>query len=559
MMTRWIRRSSTCLRVGAWWVMLSLWPMAAWAGDNAIESVSAARVGRDVRITVMLRDAPLALPDGFATNDPPRIVLDFAATANASGKRSLPVGLDGVLRLRLADTGDMTRLVLELAAPRLYRVALEGKVVLVTVQEAAEVNAATARPPPVPAAPGRLSFNFQDVPVRAALQAIADVAGLNLVVSDSVGGNLTLRLRELPWEQALEVILQARRLARRQRDGVLWVAPLEELLEGERQALEQQAQIAELAPLQSHVFQLNYLKAESFRQVFGLDAPVPGVHASAERSTRVLSRRGSAMIEPRSNQLFVTDTAERIEAIGQLIARTDVAARQVLIEARLVEANDGFARNLGARLQFLDQRNNKLDSDLAAAPVGGVAPASLALSLFSSSAKRLLNVELSALEAEGRGRIVSHPRLVTEDRHGAVIEQGIELPYEVATSSGATSITFKKANLRLEVTPQITPDGKVVLEVDVSKDSKGEATRAGFAINTQHVKTRVTVDDGGTVVLGGIYQQAERDDVTQVPLLGRLPVFGHLFRTRGRENGRTELLVFITPSIVADAMAADGG
>lgn len=503
-----------------------------------------------------LRAPPGRIPESFATQSPARIVLDFTGTANATGRRVQQVELGSVERLRLADTGELTRLVLELAQPRPYRVRVDGNVVSLLVHDGDAAPAAW----PQDKGDDTLSFHFQDVPVRSALQVIADVAGLNLVASDSVAGNLTLRLRQVRWQQALDVILQAKGLAMQERDGVLWIAPGEELLSAQRAALEQHEKIAELAPLQSHVFQLNYLKAESFRQVFGLDAgrAASVLDAGGERSRqpgRVLSRRGSAMIEPRTNQLFVTDTAERIEAIRKLIAHTDVAARQVLIEARLVEANDGFARSLGARLAYGDQRGNAAGSDLPAASLGGVAPSTLALGLFSSSAKRLLNIELSALESSGGGRIVSNPRLVTEDRHGAVIEQGIELPYEVATSSGATAITFKKANLRLEVTPQITPDGKVALEVDVSKDSKGESTRAGFAINTQHVKTRVTVDDGGTVVLGGIYQQAERDDVTQVPLLGRMPLFGPLFRMRGRENGRTELLVFITPTIVADSAA----
>ncbi len=438
----------------------------------------------------------------------------------------------------------------------------------------------------------KLSFNFQNVEVRAALQAIADISGLNIITSDSVTGNLTLRLRDVPWDQALDVVLQAKGLDMRKNGNVLWIAPKEELLTKEKLELEQRAQIADLEPLRSEIFQLNYQKAESFRTVFGLDANGGAAGGGAENRNRVLSKRGSAIIDPRTNQLFVTDIASKIEDIRKLILKTDVASKQVLIEARLVEANDGFSRNLGAKLGFNDMRalrggnqgygiggNNRIaiggnltgigqdtlqtpdngDAytnttmvNLPAAAIGGINPTSIAFSLFSSADNRFLNLELSALEAEGKGKIISSPRVVTEDKQIAVIEQGIELPYQVATSSGATSITFKKANLRLEVTPQITPDGNVVLDVDVNKDSKGEETRAGPAINTQHVKTKVMVENGGTVVLGGIYQQTERNNEQKVPLLGDVPVLGYLFKSTGRESTKTELLVFITPKIVAD-------
>jgi len=438
----------------------------------------------------------------------------------------------------------------------------------------------------------KISFDFQNIEVRAALQAVADISGLNIIASDSVAGSLTLRLKDVPWDQALDVILQSKGLDMRKNGTVIWIAPKEELLTKEKLELEQRAQISDLEPLKSEIFQLNYQKAESFRTVFGLDA---GGGATGNDRNRVLSKRGSAIIDPRTNQLFVTDIASKIEDIRMLIQKTDVASKQVLIEARLVEANDGFSRNLGAKIGFGDMRgvrggdagygiggNNRVaiggnltgvgqvtgqtpdngDAytnttmvNLPAAAIGGISPSSLAFTLFSSADNRFLNLELSALEADGKGKIISSPRVVTEDKMVAVIEQGIELPYQVASSSGATSIEFKKANLRLEVIPQITPDGNVVLEVDVSKDSKGEETRAGFAINTQHVKTKVMVENGGTVVLGGIYQQTERTNVSKVPLLGDVPVLGYLFKTQGRENTKTELLVFITPKIVADRAA----
>ncbi|MES2118751.1 MAG: type IV pilus secretin PilQ, partial [Pseudomonadota bacterium] len=319
----------------------------------------------------------------------------------------------------------------------------------------------------------KLSFNFQNVEVRAALQAIADISGLNIITSDSVSGNLTLRLKEVPWDQALDVVLQAKGLDMRKNGSVLWIAPKEELLTKEKLELEQRAQIADLEPLKSEIFQLNYQKAEAFKTVFGLEG-------GSDSKNRMLSKRGSAIIEPRTNQLFVTDIASKLDDIRKLIAKTDIATKQVLIEARIVEASDTFTRNLGAKLGFADLRTlrggdsgyqigtsntrvaiggnitgigqvtgqtpdkgdgytNSQLINLPAANINGVSAGNLAVSLFSSAANRFLNLELSALEADGTGKIISSPRVITADKAIALIEQGIELPYQVATSSGATS------------------------------------------------------------------------------------------------------------------------
>jgi len=439
----------------------------------------------------------------------------------------------------------------------------------------------------------KITFNFQNVEVRAALQAIADISGLNIITSESVSGNLTMHLKEVPWDQALNAILQAKGLDMRKDGNVLWIAPKEELLTKEKLELEQRALIADLEPLKSEIFQLNYQKVEAFLTVFGLSST--GAAAANNTQNRVLSKRGSAIVDARTNQLFVTDIGSKLEDIRKLIAKVDVPSRQVLIEARLVEANDGFSRNLGAKLGFADLRGfrggdagyqvsgnervaiggnlqgvgqitgqtpdsgngwtNSQMINLPAQAINGAPAATLAASLFSAAANRFLNLELSALEADGKGKIISSPRVVTEDKHAAVIEQGVELPYLEASSSGSTSVSFKKANLRLEVTPQITPDGNVVLEVNVAKDSKGDETRAGFAINTQHVQTKVMVENGGTVVLGGIYTQSETNNVSKVPLLGDLPIVGYLFKTTARSNTKTELLVFITPKIIAERVS----
>jgi type IV pilus assembly protein PilQ len=435
----------------------------------------------------------------------------------------------------------------------------------------------------------RLSLNFQNVEVRAVLQVIADFTGLNIITSDTVSGNLTLRLKDVPWDQALDIVMQAKGLDMRKNGSVLWIAPKDELLTKEKLELEQRAQIAELEPLKTEVFQLNYQKAESFKQVFGLESG--GAGADGKKS--ILSKRGGAVIDPRTNQLFVTDIASKLEEIRKLVQKTDIASKQVLIEARIVEADDKFSRNLGAKLGFADLRtmrggdagyeisgNNRFAFtgnylgvgeqtgqakvtdqsyvpntqfvNLPAAGINGANPGSLAISLFSAAANRFLNLELSALEADGKGKIISSPRVVTADQLKALIEQGTELPYQVATSSGATSVQFRKANLKLEVTPQITPDGNIILDVDVNKDSVGVETRAGFAIDTKHVKTQVLVENGGTVVLGGIFQQIERTSDTKVPLLGDIPVVGHLFKSTGRTQDKTELLIFITPKVVAE-------
>ncbi|MEN9865868.1 MAG: hypothetical protein RL748_1458 [Pseudomonadota bacterium] len=435
----------------------------------------------------------------------------------------------------------------------------------------------------------KLTLSFQSIDVRSVLQVIAEFSGLNIITSDTVGGTVTLRLKDVPWDQALDIVMQARGLDMRKNGTVLWIAPKDELLTKEKLELEQRAQIADLEPLKSEIFQLNYQKAESFKLVFGLDGT--GSSSGGDSKNRILSKRGSAIIEPRTNQLFVTDIASKLEDIRKLIQRTDVASRQVLIEARIVIANDTFSKNLGAKLGFNDDRNRKggdagyqisganrvlvsgnitgagegtgqvartetsfNNSQFLSLPAAANAP-SIGISLFNAAANRFLNLELSALEADDKGKVISSPRVVTADKVQAVIEQGEELPYEVSTSSGATSIFFRKASLRLEVTPQITPDGNVILDVDVTNDSVGRATRAGFGINTKHVKTQVLVDNGGTVVLGGIFEQNEKSTVNQVPFFGNLPVVGNLFKNTAKSDAKTELLVFITPKVLSDRLA----
>ena len=459
----------------------------------------------------------------------------------------------------------------------------------------------------------RLSLNFQNVDVRALLQVMADFTNLNIVTSDTVQGKLTLRLKDVPWDQALDIIMQSRGLDMRKNGNVVMIAPREELATKEKLTLESKQQIAEIEPLRTETFTLNYQTAEKIRDML------------TDEKQSVLSKRGSALADIRSNKLFVMDTPSRLDEVRQMIAQIDIPVRQVLIEARIVEADDRFSRNLGTKLGYYDRRStmyrtvsrpnpvtgeaeaynvpvygpgSKLgrvgygtisgnlsgSADLSAQlggeesgaavglgkatdlantnffsfPAGGINgtnPASLAISLFGSSLSRFINLELSALEADQRGKVVSSPRVLTSSQRPAVIEQGTELPYQSATSSGATSVSFRKANLRLEVTPQITPEGNVILDVDVSRDAVGQLTNAGYAIDTRHVKTQVLVEDGGTVVIGGIYEQYERNRTDKVPLLGDIPILGYLFRSTSRSNDRTELLVFLTPRIVTDKLA----
>ncbi len=460
-----------------------------------------------------------------------------------------------------------------------------------------EVRPAKVDPNKLTQGPGyqgeKLSLNFQNIEVRALLQVIADFTNFNVVTSDTVTGNVTLRLKDVPWDQALDIILQSKGLGVRKTGNVLWVAPKEELNAKEQVELEAKKKIAELEPLRTQSFQLNYTRAEDVAK--GLTGQTSGQGSANAQATRILSARGSVIFEQRTNQLFVTDIPTKLEEVQQMIAKIDVPVRQVLIEARIVEADDKFGRALGVKLGATDLRglqggvpgyslggNNYAvvggnyngvgaetrqgqayaysDSQFVNLPANvsqlGANAATFALSLFSATANRFLNLELSALEAEGKGKIVSSPRVITADQSKAVISQGEELPYLVATSSGATSVQFREATLKLEVLPQITPDGNVILEVDVHKDSVGRSTSSGFAIDKKAVKTQVLVENGGTVVLGGIFTQTDRDEVNKVPLLGDIPYVGNLFKNKQRISNRTELLIFITPKIVTDRAAA---
>jgi len=415
----------------------------------------------------------------------------------------------------------------------------------------------------------KISLNFQHIEMRALLQVIADFTQINIIASDAVSGATTVRLINVPWDQALDIVLQSKGMSARRQGNVIWVAPQDEWLQREKQALENQNTLQALAPLDNAVMTLKYAKAGDVAQRL---AP------SGLGGARWLSGRGVLLAEPRTNQLFISDVPAHTQVIQAMIAKLDVPVRQVMIEARIVEADDQFGKSLGVRLGGGFAAPLSLQGKPLTATVGGTvnpssagvvggnmvnlpagaagqtlnAPASVAVSLFNAAADHFLNLEISALEADGKGKVVSSPRVVTADQTKALIEQGTELPYQLATASGATAVSFRKANLKLEVTPQITPEGSWIWGVYVNKDSVGTLTPSGYSINTKHVKTQVLVENGGTVVIGGIFEQSDKDDEARVPTLGELPVLGWLFKNQQRVSRKTELLVFITPRVIAD-------
>lgn len=698
---------------------------ASAMAQNAIQSIDSTQQAGSEVVRIELAEPLAAVPVGFTIQTPPRIAIDLPGVTNALGKSSIEMNQGNLRSVNVAQSGERTRLVLNLKKASNYRAELQGKVLLVVIDSAAPpaanpgaaaATAAAAQPPvhfaeslnrnpvalkdidfrrgadgagrvivelpnnqvgvdirqqgqslvveflrstlpdnlrrrldttdfgtPVQSVtttqsgdrvrmvveprglwehsayqsdnqfvlevrpqkvdpnkltqgPGyageKLSLNFQNIEVRALLQVIADFTNFNVVTSDTVTGNVTLRLKDVPWDQALDIILQAKGLGLRKSGNVILIAPKDELNAKEKVDLEAKQQIAALEPVRTQAFQLNYAKVADVAT--GLTGQSSG-QGGGGTSSRILSPRGSVIFETRTNQLFVSDIPSKLQEIQEMIAKIDVAVRQVLIESRIVIADDTFGRSLGVKLGATDLRGARggvsgynvggsnyvgvggnlnavgsqtgqtttgaafSDSTFVNLPAVGqnnFDAATLALSLFSAGANRFLNLEISALEADGKGKVVSSPRVITADQQKALIEQGEELPYQVATSSGATSLQFRKANLKLEVTPQITPEGNVILDVDVTKDSVGRATAAGFAINTKHVRTQVLVENGGTVVIGGIFEQNDREDVTKVPLLGDIPYLGNLFKTKTKTSAKTEMLIFLTPKVVTDRTAA---
>jgi type IV pilus assembly protein PilQ len=722
-------------------------PAIALAEISILGVTSTQQAGADV-VRIELSEPLAAVPNGFSVQTPPRVAIDLPGVANGVGKSVIDINQGNLRSVAIAQSGERTRLVLNLRQPANYRTELQGKALVVVLDNASAPSVAATnsdalhfatpqntdrlplrdidfrrgadgagrvivslastqvgvdirqqgqtlvveflrsslpetlrrrldvadfgtpiqsvstfqsgdrvrmviepkgnwehsayqsdnqfvlevrpiKPDPNKLTQGagfsgeKLSLNFQNIEVRALLQVIADFTNFNVVTSDTVTGSVTLRLKDVPWDQALDIIMQSKGLGVRKNGNVLWIAPKDELAAKEQLELESRKKLAELEPVRTQSFQLNYARADevarglSGQTSAGQGAAGSGAGSSAGGSSssgstgggsnqaqRILSPRGSAIFELRTNQLFVTDIPSKLEEVQVLIGKIDIPVRQVLIEARIVEANDTFGRALGIKLGASDLRgirggipgyslsngnyvtvggntagvaNQTLQTGLTGTAAqaaayansnfvslpantissvfGGQSLPAFALSLFSPAANRFLNLELSALEAEGKGKIISSPRVITADQTKAIIEQGTELPYQVATSSGATSIQFRKANLKLEVKPQITPEGSVIMVLDINKDSVGQSTPQGFAIDTKHVQTEVLVENGGTVVIGGIFTQTDSNEVNKVPLLGDVPYVGALFRNTTKTSTKTELLIFITPKIVTDRAA----
>ena len=426
----------------------------------------------------------------------------------------------------------------------------------------------------------RLSLNFQDIEVRAVLQIIADFTGLNLVASDTVTGRITLRLQNVPWDQALTLVLKTKGLDKRQEGNVLMVAPAAEIAERERQELESKKQVQELAPLQTEHIRIRYARAKDLFKLFSPAGGGKGAAGAAPSGTgSLLSSRGQVIVDDRTNSLLVTETAQKLEEFRRIVKLLDVPIRQVLIEARIVIANSDFEKQLGISWggKFMDTINSgKLlegggsMTTITGAPTATVEfPDALAVDLgvggptgsFAigyTGSDVLINMELSALESQGRGEVVSQPKVITGDKQQATIKSGTEIPYQESAANGETTISFKEAVLKLDVTPSITPDDRVILDLVINQDSVGENVSTGTgtvpSIDTNAIKTQVLVGNGETVVLGGVFKSTDINTVDKVPFLGDLPYVGRLFKREATSRTKQELLIFITPRILADTL-----
>ncbi len=702
----------------------------AWAqgaAKNSVESINFSSIqGGKILVKVGLKEPLKALPQSFAVTNPARIAIDLPDTTSALARNQVEAGEGDLKSVSVVQTANRTRLVMNLARSLTYTAALEGNLLVVTIDAsqapAAATPSATERPgqaamaavfaetppgavrqnirdvdfrrgnagegrvivdlssantgidirmqgrtvvvdfintsmpknlirrldvgdfgtpvrfvdsfeqggsarmvieprgiweysayqtdtqfilevKPVKEDPNKLvqssnpgyageklSLNFQNVEVRAVLQVIADFTGLNIITSDTVGGNLTLRLKDVPWDQALDIILQSKGLSKRKNGNVVLIAPTDELAAKEKLALEANAQISDLEPVRTESFALSYAKADDLKKLL------------SDKDQRILSKRGSATVDERTNTLFVQDTGARLEEARRLIQQLDVPVRQVMIEARIVIADDKWGRQLGARFGTqsafnsgsrnygvsgslvdtvsplsnnpISRGSSQLASPVAPVagpglglPIGGQpeqlnvnlpvagAAGQLALSILNLGSGNLVNIELSALEADNRGKVVSSPRVITADKKKAIISQGEQIPYQTAAASGATTIAFRDAVLELSVTPRITPDDKIIMDLEVKKDSVGSRIVQGTpSIDTKRVNTQVLCDNGDTIVLGGIFEQTTRTTVEKVPFLGDIPVVGYLFKRTSRQDDKTELLIFVTPKIVKDTL-----
>jgi len=557
------------------------------AVDRSIESIDFRRTeGGAGRLIVELSDVGTAVDVRRTGN---QVILSFAGT---DLPKSLMKRLDvmdfatPVTTIDAMRIGGDTRIVMSATGNFAELAYQSDSVFSVEVQPVVEDQKKEVAPPlfsPDRVYEGeRLTLNFQDIETRAVLQLLADVSGRNIVVSDTVQGNVTLRLQGVPWDQALDIVLATKGLDMRQNGNVIIVAPAEEISARELADLESRKEISELEPLVAEYVQVNYAKASDLADLI----------AGGSGGTALLSERGSAGIDDRTNTLLLQDTIERIATIRKLVATLDIPVRQVLIESRIVIVNDDFSRDLGIRWgativkesgdglitttgratgtnSIVNDAADNINAGGSPFPVGIpdlddrfnvnlpiASPAgSIALAILDDD--YLIDLELSALQAEGRGEVISSPRVITANQKEATIKQGVEIPYQESSSSGATTTQFKEAVLSLTVTPQITPDDRIIMDLHVTKDSVGEnvtTERGGSvpSIDTRSIETQVLVNNGQTVVLGGIYETDQRETITKVPYLGDIPFLGVLFRSTRVQSQKSELLIFVTPKILKE-------
>lgn len=485
------------------------------------------RTGTDVRITF----PNATLPEGLQRR---LDVIDFAT----------PVHFIDAL-----PEGDGSSIIIEAQGSYDYLAYQADNKLVLDFNPVSEADAEKRRKEKFPYSGEKLSLNFQDIEVRSVLQLIADFTNLNLVASDTVDGRITLRLQNVPWDQALDLILKTKGLDKRQIGNVLMVAPADEMANRERLELENSRQVAELAPLRTEFIQVNYAKAVDMAALM-----------SAEQG--LLSSRGSISVDERTNTLLVQDTAAKMDAIRSALTYLDIPVRQVQIEARIVIVTADFNKELGIRWGgSFDGSIGNTEGTVSGGGLGdiavdlGVSGATSAFQVGFVNGDATLDLTLSALESEGFGEVISQPKLVTADGQTARIEAGTEIPYQEASSSGATTVSFKDAVLSLEVTPQITPDDRIIMDLKVNKDSVGTLFLGIPSIDTNEIQTQVLVENGETIVLGGVYERETIEVVSKTPFLGDIPVLGALFKRTEKKDEKTELLIFITPKLIKDTVA----
>ncbi len=549
----------------------------------------------EARIVTTLSDAQAGINIRQQANG---VVVDFIGTELPKAlQRRLDVSDFGT-PVQIVETyalGDNTRMVIQPKGGWEYSAYQTDNSFIVEVKQSDDAQKKTADGK-VKYVGEKLSLNFQNVEVRSVLQVIADFTGLNIIASDTVTGNLTLRLKDVPWDQALDLIMQTKALDKRQNGNVIWIAPKDELLTKEKLEFEARSAVADLEPLTTEYIQLNYMRAdEAQTMLYGFasgaflasagnnavncSAQAQGLGGAAaaqasqqgkgENDQKILTKRGRATYELKTNTLIITDTARKIQEVRELLARLDVPARQVMIEARVVVATDGWSRDLGARLNFAAAKTfgdyqiggatpgaNAIGTGQSLPAVSGAA--NLAVSLLNLANGNLLGLELRALEADNRGKVISNPRVMTTNQKPAVILNGTQIPYITpATLTSPATVTFKDAFLCLLVDPQILNNDSIILTVEVQKDAVRDIANIGDnpAIDTKRIKTQVRVNNGETLVLGGIFDGNENSTVSKVPLLGDIPVFGNLFKSTTKENSKTELIIFLTPRILDDRLS----